>query len=69
MPRCRLENSAQVCLSRLSSSIDNLKLTGRNLAEFSTLDLGVLVCPIEKCKQLLEYQNFLLLRDIWWSKF
>jgi hypothetical protein len=23
----------------------------------------------KNCKQLLEYQNLLLLRDIWWSKF
>jgi hypothetical protein len=22
----------------------------------------------EKCKQLLEYQNYLLLKDIWWSE-
>jgi len=24
---------------------------------------------LKKCKQLLEYQHLLLLRDIWWSKF
>jgi len=24
---------------------------------------------LEKCKQLLEYQNLLLLSDIWWLKF
>jgi hypothetical protein len=24
---------------------------------------------LKNCKQLLEYQHLLLLRDIWWSKF
>jgi hypothetical protein len=46
------------------------ELIGTNI--FFSKQVNLLVCNgtayFEKCKQLLEYQNLLLLCDIWWLK-
>ncbi len=45
-------------------------LIGTNI--YFSKQVNLLVCNgterFEKCKQLLEYQNLLLLSDIWWLK-
>jgi hypothetical protein len=51
-------------MRKLSQSI--LALEGVNVNSPYVLANGT--APFKKCKQLLQYQHFLLVRDIWWSK-
>ncbi len=46
-----------------------LKLAGQNQGHVFNIRHGRAFTCFEKCKQLLEDQNFLLLGDIWWAKF
>ncbi len=48
-----------------------IQATSYFLDETSLFHLTAVIgtAHFEKCKQLLEYQNLLLLSDIWWLKF
>ncbi len=68
----------QTCVDLATHSLDKIKLTGQDKTwtQFSTPDVGVSAClchaveqHTKKCKLLLEYQNYPLLRDTWRSKF